>query len=103
MASIPNWQLDGDWFDVCKCNIPCPCEFAQTPTFGDCDGILVWHVRKGAYGDIALDGLNVLALGFFEGNLWAGAKATEQSTMKKGNNRLRVVKKALPGLKTGII
>ena len=76
MASISNWQLDGDWFDVCKCNIPCPCEFAQTPTFGDCDGILAWHVRKGAYGDIALDGLNVIALGHFEGNLWAGAKAT---------------------------
>jgi hypothetical protein len=76
VASIPNWQLDGDWFDVCKCNIPCPCEFAQAPTFGNCDGILAWHVRKGAYGDLALDGLNVLALGYFEGNLWAGAKAT---------------------------
>jgi hypothetical protein len=76
MASVPNWQLDGDWFDVCKCNIPCPCEFAQTPTFGDCDGILAWHVRKGAYGDVVLDGLNVIALGYFEGNLWRGAKAT---------------------------
>jgi hypothetical protein len=30
MADIPRWKLDGDWFDVCKCNIPCPCEFAQT-------------------------------------------------------------------------
>jgi hypothetical protein len=75
MATISKWQLVGDWFDVCKCNIPCPCEFAQTPTFGDCDGILAWHVRKGTYGDIAVDGLNVIALGHFEGNLWAGAKA----------------------------
>ncbi len=75
MADIPRWRLDGDWFDVCKCNIPCPCEFAQAPTFGDCDGILAWHVRKGAYGDVALDGLNVIALGHFEGNLWAGARA----------------------------
>ena len=75
MTGTPKWQLDGDWFDVCKCNIPCPCEFAQAPTFGDCEGILVWHVRKGTYGDVALDGLNVLALGYFEGNIWAGAKA----------------------------
>src|SRR5262245_22719674 len=75
MADIAKWQLDGDWFDVCKCNVPCPCEFAQTPTYGDCEGILVWHVRKGAYGNVALDGLNVLALGYFKGNLWAGAKA----------------------------
>jgi hypothetical protein len=72
MASVPNWQLDGDWFDVCKCNIPCPCEFAQTPTFGNCDGILAWHVRKGAYGEVVLNDLNVIALGYFEGNLWAG-------------------------------
>ena len=72
MQNIPKWQLDGDWFDVCKCNIPCPCEFARTPTFGDCDAILAWRVRKGAYGDIALDGLNVLGLIYFQGNIWAG-------------------------------
>jgi hypothetical protein len=76
MADIPKWQMEGDWFDVCKCNIPCPCEFAQPPTFGNCDGILVWHVRTGTYGNVALDGLNVLALAYFEGNIWAGAKAT---------------------------
>jgi hypothetical protein len=29
MADIPKWTLEGDGFDVCKCNIPCPCEFAH--------------------------------------------------------------------------
>jgi hypothetical protein len=38
--NIPQWNLSGDWFDVCKCNIPCPCEFAQAPTYGDCNGVL---------------------------------------------------------------
>jgi len=76
MADIPKWTLDGDWFDVCKCSIPCPCEFAQAPTFGDCDGILAWHVREGSYGDVALDGLSVVALGYFKGNIWDGARAT---------------------------
>jgi hypothetical protein len=76
MPNIPQWHAKGDWFDVCKCHIPCPCEFAQTPTFGECDGILVWHVREGAYGEVRLDGLNVLALAAFEGNIWEGAKAT---------------------------
>ena len=32
METIPQWRLRGDWFDVCKCDIPCPCEFAQPPT-----------------------------------------------------------------------
>ena len=33
-------------------------------------------MRKGRYGDVVLDGLNVIALGYFKGNIWKGAKAT---------------------------
>ena len=75
MAEVPQWRLVGDWFDVCKCTIPCPCTFAQAPSEGDCDGILAWHIREGNYGDVRLDGLNVVALGHFDGNIWEGAKA----------------------------
>lgn len=71
MADVSQWHLKGDWFDVCKCNIPCPCYFAQTPTFGDCEGTMVWHVIEGRYGDVVLDGLNVIGLGAFTGNPWA--------------------------------
>ncbi len=77
MSAIPQWRAAGDWFDVCKCTIPCPCTFAQAPTYGDCEGILAWHIRNGHYGDVSLDGLNVVALGSFQGNIWAGeAKVT---------------------------
>jgi hypothetical protein len=69
---VPKWSLSGDWFDVCKCNIPCPCTFAQTPSYGDCDGVLAYHIKKGQYGEISLDGLNVLALSYFKGNIWSG-------------------------------
>ena len=70
--AAPSWNLSGDWFDVCKCNIPCPCIFAQTPTYGDCDGVLVYHIKKGQYGEIPLNGLNILALSYFKGNIWSG-------------------------------
>jgi hypothetical protein len=76
MSEVLEWRVAGDWFDVCKCGIPCPCTFAQAPTYGDCEGILAWHIREGHYGDVRLDGLNVVALGSFEGNIWEGAKAT---------------------------
>jgi hypothetical protein len=76
-ADIPKWMVSGGWFDVCKCNIPCPCEFAQTPTFGDCDGVLAYHIHKGQYGETSLDGLNVLGLGSFTGNIWAGDGKTK--------------------------
>jgi hypothetical protein len=72
MAEVPRWRISGDWFDVCKCGIPCPCTFAQAPTYGDCEGILAWHIRDGEFGDVRLDGLNVVALGAFEGNIWEG-------------------------------
>ncbi len=76
MAEVPSWNIKGDWFDVCKCTIPCPCTFAQAPSEGDCEGILAWHIREGNYGDVRLDDLNVVALGIFEGNIWAGDTKT---------------------------
>ena len=72
MAEVPAWRLTGDWFDVCRCRVPCGCTFAQAPDEGQCDGILAWHVREGNYGDVTLDGLNAVAVGSFEGNIWAG-------------------------------
>jgi hypothetical protein len=75
MAAIPEWQAKGEWFDVCKCAVPCPCTFAQPPTDGDCEGILAWHIDDGNYGDVDLSGFNVVALASFTGNIWAGAKA----------------------------
>ena len=72
MAEVPRWHIVGDWFDTCKCSIPCPCTFAQPPTTGDCEGILAWHIRKGNYGDIPLDTLSVMAVTAFTGNIWEG-------------------------------
>lgn len=72
MADVPQWHLKGDWFDVCRCRVPCPCTFAQAPDEDVCEGILAWHINEGAYGDVKLDDLNVVAVGGFEGNIWAG-------------------------------
>lgn len=55
-----------------KCNISCPCYFAQAPTFEDCEATLAWHIREGRYGEVVRDGLNVLALEAFTGNIWSG-------------------------------
>jgi hypothetical protein len=75
-SDVPQWHVVGDWFDVCRCDIPCPCEFAQPPTDNWCEGVLAWNIREGNYGDVRLDGLSLIGMGSFEGNLWAGAKAT---------------------------
>ena len=72
MAEVPRWRLVGDWFDLCRCRVPCGCTFAQPPDEGRCEGILAWHVREGRYGETALDELNVVAVGGFDGNIWTG-------------------------------
>lgn len=75
MTDIPQWWMKGDWFDVCSCNIPCPCEFAQPPTNNHCDGLMAYHIREGAYGAVRLDGLSVIAVLWFNGNFWTGEAA----------------------------
>ena len=86
MSTVLEWRLVGDWFDICSCDLPCPCEFAQAPTNNACEGMLAWHVREGHYGDVRLDGLNLLALAAFEGN--AGPAKAEVSRVSSSTSGL---------------
>ena len=71
-ATIPEWHVTGQWFDICNCTIPCPCTFAQAPTDGVCEGIQAWHIAQGHYGDLTLTDFNVVVVDRFEGNIWTG-------------------------------
>jgi hypothetical protein len=91
-ANIPDWKVSGDWFDVCKCDIPCPCIFAQAPSYGDCEGVLAYHINNGNYGETPLSGLNALLVGGFTGNIWAGeAKDAKMAFFfdERGNEKQR--------------
>ena len=65
MATPPKWQLSGDYFENCNCSVVCPClvstaaPLTSKPTQGVCDVALIFHIDKGNYGDVRLDGLNV--------------------------------------------
>mgnify|MGYP001194031835 CR=1 FL=1 len=69
--AIPDWQVSGDWIDVCSCNVPCPCTFAQAPTGNVCDVIFGYKIRTGHYGETNLAGLKIVIVGGLKGNLWA--------------------------------
>ena len=73
-VSIPKWHVTGDWFDVCSCNIPCPCTFAQPPTNRVCNVMFAYRIRAGLWGDTPLDGLCVIIIGAFTGSLFEGDK-----------------------------
>ena len=51
------WSMDADYLQACNCDYGCPCEFEAPPSHGKCEGVGVWHIRSGRYGDLALDGL----------------------------------------------
>jgi hypothetical protein len=76
MAEIPQWHVAGDWFDVCSCDIACPCIFGQPPTNNVCYGVLAYRIREGYFGDVTLADLKLVLVISFEGNLWA-SQATD--------------------------
>jgi hypothetical protein len=76
---VQQWRIKGGWFDVCRCNIPCPCSWAQPPDDGYCQGVLLWHIEQGHYGKVKLDGLNVAMIATFKGNIWEKATEMEQA------------------------
>ena len=52
------WKLVGKVLAACNCDWDCPCNFNGPPTAGKCEGGWTWHVERGSYRDVRLDGLN---------------------------------------------
>lgn len=53
------WNLAGTYFETCNCEVACPCVFMSPPSTGECTVLVGWHIDKGNFGDVTLDGLNV--------------------------------------------
>jgi hypothetical protein len=66
------WNVAGTYFEACNCDVACPCVFLSPPTEEDCKAIIAWHVDKGSFGDVALDGLNVMLYVHSPGNMIKG-------------------------------
>ena len=58
MSQIPNWNMKADYVETCNCDYGCPCNFNGFPTYGNCQALLLFHIRSGSYGNTKLDGLD---------------------------------------------
>ncbi len=64
-ATETRWELHGEYLENCNCDIVCPCLFSANapmtskPTQGACEVGFGFHVDRGTFGDVSLDGLNV--------------------------------------------
>ena len=82
------WKIEGDYFEACNCPSTCPCIFLADPTYGDCKLTIAWHIDKGNYGPLQLNGLNVAGIFYAPGNMvkgpkWKAALYLDQSAGKE--------------------
>lgn len=62
---MAKWQLTGDYFENCNCDVVCPClasaaaPLTARPSQGVCEAVIVFHIDKGNHDGLSLDGLNV--------------------------------------------
>lgn len=85
ITQIPNWSMKADYVETCNCDYGCPCNFNGFPTYGFCRALVFYHLRSGNYGNVMLDGVDVILAGSWpkaihEGNgtmqLFVSKKAT---------------------------
>lgn len=58
-----NWQIEGEYFESCNCELLCPCLLSQAqarPTEGHCDVVLAIHIKQGSYGQTDISGLSAV-------------------------------------------
>jgi hypothetical protein len=94
MAAQVQWRFTGDYFENCNCSVVCPCLVSKAapltsrPTEGVCDVVAIFHIERGNFGDVSLDGLNVAVAihtpgPMGEGNWSVGAYIDERANDKQ--------------------
>jgi len=69
-----SWQLDGEYFESCNCELLCPCLLVKgsRPTEGHCDVVIAFHIKSGKYGNTDLSGLNAVTVIYTPGIMTEG-------------------------------
>ena len=55
-----SFSVEGDYFEVCSCDVSCNCVWLGPATRDDCDLLLAWHVSNGGKDGVDLSGLNAV-------------------------------------------
>jgi len=58
--STPQWSIECDYMESCNCDFGCTCNFSGLPSFGSCEALVGYHIRKGHYGELQLDNLDFI-------------------------------------------
>jgi hypothetical protein len=78
IATQIQWQIEGDYFESCNCDVVCPCLFSTAPsltsqpTQGACEVAFGFHIDRGRADGVSLDGLNAALIARTPGAMGAG-------------------------------
>jgi hypothetical protein len=87
----PTWKVSGQYFETCSCDFVCPCILTQLtakPTKGSCTFAMGFKIEQGKFGDLPLDGLGFIVIGFTpeamgKGNWSAGVIVDERASAEQ--------------------
>lgn len=66
------YQIDGTLYEVCTCNVLCPCWVGEDPDGGTCDGLLGWQIKSGTVDGVDVSGITMVMLAHIPGNILQG-------------------------------
>jgi hypothetical protein len=69
------WKVAGQYYETCSCDFVCPCILTQLqarPSKGSCTFAMSFKVDKGSFGDVSLDGLGFVVVGFTPAEMGKG-------------------------------
>lgn len=90
--------MKADYVETCNCDYGCPCNFNGFPTYGSCQGLLLFHIRSGSYGYTRLDGLDAIYAEYWPKAIHEGNGTLQLFITKKANDQQR---KALVDIMSG--
>jgi hypothetical protein len=93
MATQKKWRLSGDYFENCNCDVLCPClvstgaPLTARPSRGTCDVAIAFHIERGDYDGVPLDGLNVAVVAHAPGPMAQGNMALAAYVDERADDR----------------
>ena len=92
---MTQWNLTGTYFETCNCEAACPACSPVRRREGDCTALVAWHIDKGKFGDVKLDGLNVALAVHAPGNMvqtkWKVAAYFDEKANAAQNDALHAI------------
>ena len=97
----PSWTLNGTVLIACNCDYGCPCNFNARPSRGKCEGGWTWHVERGSFDGVSLEGLNFSVYVNWPGAIHEGNGEAIILVDERANDRQRDAIATLVGGKVG--